>query len=374
MNSTKIAIIGGGLAGLTAAIHLSQNGFEVTLFEKDEYPNHKVCGEYLSNEILPYLLQIGVDLKNIKYPEITRMQYSSGKGEMIDCNLDLGGMGICRYTLDEFLFQKALELNVEVIHAIVSTISFNENTFTLSYGNKDDFSADFVLGAYGKRSSLDKSMNRKFISSNSGWLGIKAHYQNEDFPDDLVALHNFEGGYCGLSRTDLGTVNVCYLASYKSFKRYKDPEIFQREVMMQNPNLRIFFNNSSSVFENNLSIAQISFDKKSTVENHILMLGDAAGLIHPLCGNGMAMAIHSAKIAADAILKFSGEIEKRSLIEKEYEENWRKNFRNRLIAGRTLQKILLDPKLSKMSQKMVQSFPGLMPKLIKLTHGKPVHA
>ena len=50
-----VLIIGGGLAGLCNAIHLSKFGTKVLLIEKNEYPKHKVCGEYISNEVLPYL-------------------------------------------------------------------------------------------------------------------------------------------------------------------------------------------------------------------------------------------------------------------------------------------------------------------------------
>ncbi|HNU89628.1 MAG TPA: FAD-dependent oxidoreductase, partial [Ferruginibacter sp.] len=52
-STTDITIIGGGLAGLVSAIHLSKAGLAVTLIEKNEYPKHKVCGEYVSNEVLP---------------------------------------------------------------------------------------------------------------------------------------------------------------------------------------------------------------------------------------------------------------------------------------------------------------------------------
>jgi len=44
------AIIGGGLAGLALSIQLSKKGYRVILFEKEQYPFHKVCGEYISME------------------------------------------------------------------------------------------------------------------------------------------------------------------------------------------------------------------------------------------------------------------------------------------------------------------------------------
>ena len=50
-----VAILGGGLAGLTNAYLLTKVGYKVILFEKGSYPQHKVCGEYISNEALPFL-------------------------------------------------------------------------------------------------------------------------------------------------------------------------------------------------------------------------------------------------------------------------------------------------------------------------------
>ena len=50
-----IAIIGGGLAGLINAILLRRAGLSVILFEKNQYPFHRVCGEYISNEVIPFL-------------------------------------------------------------------------------------------------------------------------------------------------------------------------------------------------------------------------------------------------------------------------------------------------------------------------------
>ena len=57
----EVVIIGGGLAGLSAAIDLKKRGRSVGLIEKASFPRHKVCGEYVSNEVLPYLQSIGFD-------------------------------------------------------------------------------------------------------------------------------------------------------------------------------------------------------------------------------------------------------------------------------------------------------------------------
>lgn len=373
MKKKSIGIIGGGLSGLVSAIHLSKNNLLVTVFEKDSYPSHKVCGEYLSLEIVPYLEQLGINLLDLNPAKISKLQYSDVSGKLINTTLPLGGLGISRYTLDEFLYQKAISFGVKFVHKLVTDVKFIHNEFELITNKKDTYHFHLILGAYGKRSLLDKKLDRDFIDQKSGWLAIKGHYIKEDFPDDLVMLHNFKGGYCGLSKTESGAINVCYLASYNSFKAHKDPSTFKSEILMRNPHLNSFFQDAIPLFDRDLSIAQISFKKKSSVQDHILMLGDAAGLIHPLSGNGMAMAIHSAKIASEVILKYyENETYNREDMEKEYQKNWKEQFSSRLRMGNILQNILLNPQLSNIVQKIISSFPSLLPKIISRTHGNPI--
>ena len=373
MKKKSIGIIGGGLSGLVAAIHLSKNNLPVTLFEKETYPNHKVCGEYLSQEIIPYLERLDIHLSDLKPAIIDRLQYSTTSGRVVKTKLPLGGLGISRYALDHFLYKKAIACGVTIVTALVTDSIFKEAQFIVTTNKKQEFYFDIVLGAFGKRSLMDKKLERNFIDQKSGWLAIKGHYKKDDFPDDLVMLHNFIGGYCGLSKTETGVINVCYLASYNSFKKHKDPLTFKDKVLMQNPQLRAFFQEAIPLFEKDISIAQISFQNKSCVQDHILMLGDAAGLIHPLSGNGMAMAIHSAKIASEAILnQISKQEFSRVTMELEYKKNWKDQFNARLRMGGILQRILLSEKLSGFVQRIIHTFPSVLPKIISKTHGKPI--
>ena len=353
MKKAKVIIVGGGLAGLTAAIHLSIKGIKVILFEKEVYPHHKVCGEYLSAEVLPYLKSMGADLESLEAPVINKLAYSSNSGKITTSDLAMGGLGISRYNLDNYLYRKALKTGCEIIQESVEDINYNGKEFISTTIQGNEYRSEFVLGAYGKRSVLDKKLDRDFINKSSGWLGLKSHYKNSDYPDDLVSLHNFKGGYCGLSRTEMNTINVCYLATYKSFKKYKNTETYREQVLMQNPNLKHFFDRSENVFEKELSIAQVSFRKKSLIEDHIIMIGDSAGLIHPLCGNGMAMAIHSAKLASESIeLFYSNHHVSITDMEEHYKSNWKLHFAKRIKAGRILQKILLNDTLSGLSQSL----------------------
>jgi flavin-dependent dehydrogenase len=162
------------------------------------------------------------------------------------------------------------------------------------------------------------------------------------------------------------------LAKYESFKKEKDISNFQSNILNQNPKLKVILEDSEMIFEKPLTISQISFENKLQVENHILMLGDTAGLIHPLCGNGMAMAIHSAKIASEYTIDFlNGKITRHEL-EINYCNQWNFNFKSRLQIGKMLSRLLLNPFFSNLMMKCIIIFPKLLPFVIQKTHGKPI--
>lgn len=369
--NSDVVIIGGGLAGLSGAIHLSQKGLTVTLIEKSNYPRHKVCGEYVSNEILPYLNWLDLDISKLHPTHISKFEFTTRKGKVASAKLPLGGFGISRYELDNLLYQKALANGCTIIKEMATNVSFSNDLFTIITPTQL-LSSKIVLGAFGKRSNIDQILSRDFFIKKSPWLAVKAHYQG-NFPNDTVALHNFNGGYCGVSKVENDIINICYLADYETFKQYKNIDDYQRNVLYQNKHLKSVFENGKLLFDKPITISQISFDKKQPVENHILMIGDTAGLIHPLCGNGMAMAIHGAKIASELVLDYySGKIKSREQLETTYKQQWKKHFGKRLFMGRLLAKVLRNKTITNALVAVTVALPSLLPGIIKQTHGKPI--
>jgi len=298
--------VGGGLAGLTSALHLSKQGLKVLLIEKNQYPKHKVCGEYISNEVLPYFQALGFDPFEVGAKKITDFQLSTPKNQSVSIQLPLGGFGISRYCIDAKLAKKAQQHGAQIVHETVSDIQFEDELFTITTNKKQCFTAPLMIGSFGKRSNIDVKMDRAFMKKPSPFLGVKAHYKG-DFPENAVGLHNFKGGYCGISKVENDHINICYIADYQSFKQFKNIGEFQEKVLNQNHFLKKAFDEYEMAFEKPLSISQVSFAAKAPVENHIIMCGDSAGMIHPLAGNGMSMAIRSAQMASLQILQASSE-------------------------------------------------------------------
>ncbi|WP_452232785.1 NAD(P)/FAD-dependent oxidoreductase [Lacinutrix sp. MEBiC02595] len=364
-----VLIIGGGLAGLSSAIHLSKNNLRVLVIEKNSYPKHKVCGEYISNEVLSYLNFLGIDVFKLGAKKINRFELSTVKNKLVKAELPLGGFGISRFCLDQELAKKAIQNNTTIIQDTVENVAFHDDSFSIET-KLTNYRAKIVIGAYGKRANLDVKLNRSFIKNKSPFLAVKTHVKG-NFPDDVVALHNFKGGYCGVSKVEDNSINLCYITNFEAFKKYSDINEFQEKVVFKNTALKSIFKNSKSVFDAPITISQISFETKNPIEKHILMCGDTAGMIHPLCGNGMSMAIRSGQMASLLILKFfNGEIKDRQALEKQYLREWNTAFKSRLATGHLVASLLNKNKLAEVLIRIVKWVPSILPLVIKRTHGK----
>ena len=372
MSKTKydVIIIGGGLAGLTSAIHLSIENYSVLLIEKNSYPKHKVCGEYVSNEVLPYLEFLGFNPFEFGAKRISKFELTTHNNKRIKAKLPLGGFGFSRYEFDFQLYKLALKTGVEVIQDTVTDAEFESDIFRIKTKSKGQFQSKIAIGAFGKRSNLDVKYQREFIKKKSPYLGVKIHVSG-DFLEEKVALHNFKGGYCGVSKVENDHINLCYITNYKTFKKYKDIDTFQREVLFKNSDLKAVFQNTKPEFDKPLTISQISFETKNPVENHMIMCGDTAGMIHPLCGNGMGIAIRSSQLASLLIIDYLQEkIEKRKIFEERYAKQWRKTFSLRLKAGHTIAYLFRQDWLAPKLLVLLRIFPFLVSLIIKMTHGK----
>lgn len=369
-----LAVIGGGLGGLSLSIQVARAGYSVVVFEKEKYPFHRVCGEYISNESLGFVESLGIDLSSLNVSHIKRLQVSDCKGNFFEQLLPLGGFGISRYLLDHQLALLAQENNVTVLEQTrVNEIAFADDRFTLSTTN-GNFNAKIAAGCFGKRSNLDIKWKRSFAMAKNNrlnnYIGIKYHIKH-DHPGDLISLHNFKNGYCGISRVENDKYCLCYLTTaYNLQTNGSDIRKMEQNILSANPHLKKIFNEGEMLWREPVTISQVSFDKKNLVEDHVLMIGDAAGMITPLCGNGMSMALHASKIAAEQIREFLKDKISRDEMEKRYSARWNKIFSNRMRAGRILQRLMLNNWLISFTIAVGKAFPFILRYMIRQTHGQ----
>ena len=198
---------------------------------------------------------------------------------------------------------------------------------------------------------------------------MKYHIET-DHPKDLIGLHNFKNGYCGISQIEENKFCLCYLTTAENLRLNDNSiEMMERNVLQKNPFLKKIFTDSTFLFPEPVTISQISFEKKMQVENNILFIGDSAGMITPLCGNGMSMALHAAKIAFHCIDDLLQNKINREQMEKNYEEQWKNLFAKRLRTGRIIQSFFGNQFLSNLLISTVKPFPKFVSFLVKQTHG-----
>ncbi|WPU93957.1 NAD(P)/FAD-dependent oxidoreductase [Mucilaginibacter sabulilitoris] len=369
-----VIVVGGGLAGLFNAILLNRAGLRVTVIEKKSYPMHRVCGEYISNEVIPFLNKLDIDLEPLQVARINRLEVTAVSGTKLSQKLDLGGFGLSRFTFDHLLYQKAVAEGVSVLTSTrVEDIRFVDNHFEVTTPD-GILTAPLVIGSFGKRSNLDQKLKRPFFYKRSPFLAVKFHLKM-DFPDDLIQLNNYKDGYCGVSKTDGDRYCMCYMAHRDDLRKYGTLQALEENVIRKNQYLDDIFRNAEFLLDKPEVINEISFEKKSPVEDHILMSGDTAGMIAPLCGNGMTMAIHSAKILSEKIInhyrsdKFTPD--NRAALEADYSQSWNNQFARRLWTGRQLQRLFGNNTTTALTLNALKVMPPVSRFLISKTHGKP---
>lgn len=374
MDSTHhfdIAIIGGGLAGLCSSILLKRAGCSVILFEKEAYPFHKVCGEYISMESWNFIQSLGVPLSQWNLPRINQLKVSAPNGHFLKHNLSLGGFGISRYKLDAELAAIARKEGV----VLIENIKVNDINHHQILTNHGQFKAQYIVGAWGKRSKMDTSLMRNFLRpvnrKLNDYVGVKYHVQ-ANLPSNTIELHNFRNGYCGISQIEDEKYCMCYLVKGVELKKAGgNIRKMEKELLMKNPFLKEYFTNFPSLYDQPLSIAQISFEQKSQLEGEIMMIGDTAGLITPLTGNGMSMAMKSAYLLSYELINVTNGNQDYESAKHNYITNWNKEFAGRLKTGRLIQSMFGNTTMTNLFLGALRPFPSLIDKLVQSTHGQP---
>jgi len=160
----------------------------------------------------------------------------------------------------------------------------------------------------------------------NNFIAVKYHIRSA-WPTGSIGLHNFQDGYCGISNIEDGLSCLCYMTTADNLKKSNNKiEQMQQTILMSNPHLKEIFASSTMIKDFPITISQINFQPKAKIENHVIMMGDTAGLITPLCGNGMSIALHTGKIASRLVDLFLQGMITRPQLEKLYSIEWDHNF------------------------------------------------
>jgi flavin-dependent dehydrogenase len=364
-----IIVVGGGLAGLSFAILSAQSGRKVLLLEKGKYPRQKVCGEFISRESLKFMRELGLPIADLQLPMIDKFVLTSPYGAQASCKLNMGGIGISRYLIDDLLAKIAKEKGVELLtEKKVSSITKSaENTnFNVKLSNGDEFESKLVIAAFGRNSGLDSGPD----ATKAKYIGVKYHV-SEGPADDTIEIHHFKGGYCGISKVEDDKYCLCYLAKASAFAKHgSNIEQFENEVLKQNKFLRKRLEAPRLI--NAVVTSKIQFGVHDAGSENVLTIGDAAGFIPPLTGNGMSLAFRASnKLHRATEAYFSGKMDYNALLQNHqaFIQNY---LKTRINKGIFLQSLLfVNHKLFNQGLMFsLTKIPGLLKILSRQAEGK----
>jgi flavin-dependent dehydrogenase len=367
-------VIGGGLAGCSAALQLSRRGHEVALLEKATYPRHKLCGEFLSPEAQSALrdLEVLEAVRAAGAQPVDRARLTGPTGTTVEHALPGTALGLSRYQLDPLLFRRACAVGVDgrpgtKATAVEGTL---EEGFAVKTGGQT-LSGRLVLGAYGRRSVLDRSLDRPFLNDTTGSVAFKAHYTGPPgaLPEG-IEVHAAPGGYCGVGPVEDNRANVCWIGRTDTLQAAGGtPEAMLQALRRRNSALDDRLRPLSRVSERFEAVSQVSLTSKAQFVEDVCMIGDAAGMIAPLCGDGMAMALDSARLVAPLADRFLAETFSPAAFRAGYRQEWRTTFGRRLRLGRWVHAAAFRPWATTALLRTCRLLPPLARWLIHSTRG-----
>src|ERR1700712_4285612 len=184
----RIEIVGGGLAGLTLGLALQRAGIGATVFERDSYPRHRVCGEFITGLAKTTITRLGLEAILGDALHHREIAWFTKPDEPRIHSLPSPALGLSRFALDARLAKAFLDCGGD-----------------LKTGNR-------VLDL-SPRKGLVLAMGRR--ASPSPWIGLKIHLNGIPLLRPLE-IHLGDQAYVGLSDIEDGRVNLCGLFRRRS--------------------------------------------------------------------------------------------------------------------------------------------------------------
>jgi len=369
--SYDVIVVGGGLAGASAAFHLARRGLTVLVLEAGRYPRQKLCGEFLSVEVQGLLedMMLNARVKAAGAREIRHVRMTTPSGGVFEATLPGTALGISRLVLDPIMLEGAEQAGAEVeMSAEVGSVEGSlDSGFEVDTGI-DTLRATVVIGAFGRLSRLGIRDDRA-SSSASPWVAFKAHHTGADI-GDCIELHAFPGGYCGMSAVEQRRTNVCWITHRRVLRAGGGrPEDMLSTAFRANPELESRMKSLTLVQDRYVAVSGLRFTYRRAFWNDVCLVGDAAGMIAPLCGDGMAMAIRSGAMAARCMADFIRHVRSADQVRRDYERSWRNTFRLRMGIGRLLHQAYVRPSVGEYGVRLAARLPRIGGWLIRATRG-----
>lgn len=341
-------IMGGGPAGSTLSIALAQAGKHVVLIEKTKEAQHKVCGEFLSPEALPFLRRSGIDPVALGAQTIHSLRIAA-RDVITEVRLPAPALALTRKKLDEALLARAKDAGVSVLrgysaeqlthyadwesHKCWRARITNSANVSMHIDGRDAFIA---TGKHDLR-----GWPRTSTQSQKNLVALKMYFtlalEQQAKLSGHVELILYPGGYAGLQPVDDGVANLCVLVDRRKLQAIGSRWEHLLEYMQRySRHLASRLVGSRQNLDRPLALSSIPYGyHPSQSQNDVSpwRLGDQSAVIPSFCGEGMAIALYTARRAAELYLD--------GATSSQFQDEVRCCFRRRLYFATLLSRLLV---------------------------------
>lgn len=353
--TADVAVVGGGIAGLTAALVLARRGRRVVVVEAKRYPFHRLCGEFLSPEFEALLGAACFDLAPIRAmgAPIRRTRFTAPWGWSFADLLPGTALGLSRYALDAELVRQVRDAGVEVrdgerVRRLERVTASADEPAQRVVTDGATLACVEVLLATGKLHTEWRRLVSDASTSDRDegpLIGLKQHGTLPGL-GDVVEIHAFPGGYCGVNPIEDGRVNACLVARTDVFRPHKTPERFLEWIGSRNRHLGRRLAALEPLAEP-VQAVQSHFDTGyvpyGTRPPDRLLVGDASGMASPLAGEGMCLAMRAGRAAATLLdARLAGRLDTERMIHLSRAAE-RQDKHGLIRLGKLLEALLFQP-------------------------------
>jgi menaquinone-9 beta-reductase len=314
-----LIIVGGGPAGAVTALYAARRGLRILLLDKSRFPRDKICGDAITGKAISILRDLQLERAIVDLPGVRFRKLLFGSAKHIEVEIDLDrprrrdlvtGYVIRRRVFDEFLFSRARAAATTCVegftvdglvcenHRVCGVVGHDSTS-----GLRREFRSSIVVGADGYRSIVARQVGSYAIDPAHWLVAIRRYYRNVAGPPDCIQLHYVSAvtpGYFWIFPLDDGFANVgigMLLLTMKK-KRVKLTEAL--DITVRDPFFAPRFADAMPAEKPVGWHLPVGSMHRPCCGPGYLSVGDAAGLIDPFTGEGIANAMHSGRIAAEA--------------------------------------------------------------------------
>jgi geranylgeranyl reductase family protein len=358
LRDVHVGIVGAGPAGSAAAVFLRRHGAQVTLLERGHFPRDKVCGDGCTPRTLWMLRRLSIEhLPKNSAALLDKVMFVAPGGEELVADLPehiFGGRAavVPRAVLDRMLVELAVDAGAVLREGVyVSGIERDADGVTLRCRNGNDVRADVVLGCDGSPSIVRRELGAPPFPKEHGAFAVRAYYEGLHLthPDAFGLYWDREllPAYGWIFPLPDGRANVGLglRADYLARSPRKLPELL--DEFCRNPRVAAELSGGRRVGRVKGHHLPAGSFANHLVADRALLLGDAAGFINPLTGEGIEFALESGELAADAIADAvsTGGAWHTARGLRGYETRCEDRFRATFRLNRRLQRIFEHPRL-----------------------------